>query len=309
MANEIYDNTWFGNTIDTASSIGTSTEMIQGQINMNKLGDDLVVNGDFATDSDWSKGSGWSIQDGIASHTGGASYLSQSILEPNRQYKVNIKVLQANGSNFVQIYMGNSPASVLIQDVGEYQYIFTSQSIQTLGFALRGVGDVSIDNVSVQQVRAYRPIEELVKNGDFSTDLNGWIISNNDATHNVTWSSEGANFVSDTTSPLMTFGFPVTLLAFKKYKFVIKLKNNGGTGNIKAQTSGLNFQPNILDGTYEEIIIPTQNQSSVSFYRNGSNIDLYIQSFSIKQVDQDQVEAKKCLADAIHRIGLQDIQN
>ena len=34
MANEIYNNTWFGNTIDTASSIGTSTEMIQGQINM-----------------------------------------------------------------------------------------------------------------------------------------------------------------------------------------------------------------------------------------------------------------------------------
>ena len=35
MANEIYNSTWFGNTIDTASSIGTSTEMIQGQFNMN----------------------------------------------------------------------------------------------------------------------------------------------------------------------------------------------------------------------------------------------------------------------------------
>jgi hypothetical protein len=35
MANEIYDSTWWGNTIDTASSIGTSTEMLQGQFNMN----------------------------------------------------------------------------------------------------------------------------------------------------------------------------------------------------------------------------------------------------------------------------------
>ena len=35
MANNIYDSTWWGNTIDTASSIGTSTEMIQGQFNMN----------------------------------------------------------------------------------------------------------------------------------------------------------------------------------------------------------------------------------------------------------------------------------
>ena len=35
MANEIYNSTWWGNTIDNASSIGTSTEMIQGQFNMN----------------------------------------------------------------------------------------------------------------------------------------------------------------------------------------------------------------------------------------------------------------------------------
>ena len=35
MANEIYDSSWWGNTIETASSIGTSTEMIQGQFNMN----------------------------------------------------------------------------------------------------------------------------------------------------------------------------------------------------------------------------------------------------------------------------------
>ena len=35
MANDIYDSTWWGNTIDTASSIGTSTDMIQGQFNMN----------------------------------------------------------------------------------------------------------------------------------------------------------------------------------------------------------------------------------------------------------------------------------
>jgi len=35
MANDIYNSTWWGNTIDTASSIGTSTDMIQGQFNMN----------------------------------------------------------------------------------------------------------------------------------------------------------------------------------------------------------------------------------------------------------------------------------
>jgi len=34
MANEIYDSTWWGDTIQTAISIGTVTEMIQGQFNM-----------------------------------------------------------------------------------------------------------------------------------------------------------------------------------------------------------------------------------------------------------------------------------
>jgi len=189
MANEIYDSTWWGNTIDTASSIGTSTEMIQGQFNLTKLGDELVTNGNFAE------------------------------------------------------------------------------------------------------------------------DLSGWTIASNDDTHSVTWSIDGANFVSDTTSPIMTFGSPISLIADKKYKFIIKLKNNGGTGTIKAQASGLNFILDINDGIYEEIVTPTQNQSSVSFYRNGSNIDLYIQSFSVKEVRATTVEASKCLADTIHRIGLQDIQN
>ena len=111
----------------------------------------MVVNGTFDSDTAWSKGAGWSIANGEATHTGGASYLSQSILNPNTQYKVKIKVSQASGSNFVQIYMGGSPASVLIQNVGEYEYIFTSQSSIGLGFALRGAGNVGIDNVSVKE--------------------------------------------------------------------------------------------------------------------------------------------------------------
>ena len=115
------------------------------------LGSEEVVNGTFDSDTAWSKGAGWSIANGEATHTGSASYLSQSILNPNTQYKVKIKVSQASGSNFVQIYMGGSPASVLIQNVGEYEYIFTSQSSIGLGFALRGAGNVGIDNVSVKE--------------------------------------------------------------------------------------------------------------------------------------------------------------
>jgi hypothetical protein len=69
MANEIYDSSWWGNTIDTASSIGTSTEMIQGQFNLTKIGAEKVVNGDFATDTSWTKGTGVTISGGKANWT------------------------------------------------------------------------------------------------------------------------------------------------------------------------------------------------------------------------------------------------
>ena len=114
-------------------------------------GPELIINGDFATDSDWTKGSGWTISGGSASHTGGASYLSQDVLQANTLYKVSINITAVSGG-FVQIYMGNSPASVLISVIGNYTYNFTSQSVTTLGFALRSLGDITIDNVSVKEL-------------------------------------------------------------------------------------------------------------------------------------------------------------
>ena len=118
----------------------------------------LVANGTFDKDSDWNKGTGWSISGGKAIHTGGtAAYLSQDILQPRKTYKINIKVISADASNYVQIYVGNSPASIAINSPGTYEYEFKSQSSVTLGFALRGIGEVEIDNVSVK----------LISNGDF----------------------------------------------------------------------------------------------------------------------------------------------
>ena len=147
----------FTGTITNISAIQITDDTNLPRINyegfsyQDALGSEEIVNGTFDSDTAWSKGAGWSIANGEATHTGSASYLSQSILNPNTQYKVKIKVSQASGSNFVQIYMGGSPASVLIQNVGEYEYIFTSQPSIGLGFALRGAGNVTIDNVSVKE--------------------------------------------------------------------------------------------------------------------------------------------------------------
>jgi hypothetical protein len=153
----VFCNNSFTGSIDNISVIEITDDTNLPRINyegfsyQDSLGSEKIVNGDFATDSNWSKGTGWSIANGTASHTGGASYLSQSVLQVDTQYKVNISVTSVSGGGFVQIYMGNSPASVLISTIGDYTYYFTSQSSVLLGFALRSLGDVSIDNVSVKE--------------------------------------------------------------------------------------------------------------------------------------------------------------
>ena len=148
------------------------------------LGSELIVNGDFATDSAWNKGTGWSIANGTASHTGGASYLSQSVLQVDTQYKVNISVTSVSGGGFIQIYMGNSPASVFISTIGDYTYYFTSQSSVVLGFALRSSGDVSIDNVSVKEYLG----QEVVPN----SGCGSWLMENQ-ATNLITQSEDFSN--------------------------------------------------------------------------------------------------------------------
>ena len=156
MANEIYDSSWFGNTIDTASSIGTSTEMIQGQFNLTKLGDELVTNGDFATDSDWIKGVGWSINSGESSCDGtqtGNTNLYQSItFETGKIYQVSFNVSNYS-TGTIKIVFGDT-GGTLKSSNGSYieEFTFVSGS----NFYLQGNSSFigSIDNVSVKEVRA-----------------------------------------------------------------------------------------------------------------------------------------------------------
>ena len=159
MANEIYDSTWWGNTIDTASSIGTSTEMIQGQFNLTKTGEEKVVNGDFATDTDWTKGTGWSIGSGIANfNTTANGFLSQNgSYVGGKTYKVLIDVVSyTRGNPFIGIGQGsqfNIPTTI-----GSHTLYVVSGGVDTLLRIYSGVfgagGQGSIDNVSVKEVRA-----------------------------------------------------------------------------------------------------------------------------------------------------------
>ena len=154
MANEIYDSTWWGNTIQTASSIGTSTEMIQGQFNLTKIGDELVINGDFATDSDWTKGAGWSIANGVASCDGsdGVNLNQNGVIKNGKTYKISFEVLNYVGG-FLNGRIGSANSNdFTVSSNDSYSFNVLSDGTNLIFRSSSFIG--SIDNVSVKEVRA-----------------------------------------------------------------------------------------------------------------------------------------------------------
>ena len=124
----------------------------------NELGEELVVNGDFATDSDWVKQSSWSIANGSANCDGSGGYrsISQSALinQVGKTYKISYEVSNyvsgevrfiLGGLNLGQIVSANGVYTETIQAVNPStnSYIY----IETRGSGFVG----SIDNISVKE--------------------------------------------------------------------------------------------------------------------------------------------------------------
>ena len=155
MANERYDSTWWGNTIQTASSIGTSTEMIQGQFNMLTSNQpNLVVNGDFATDSDWEFTDGATITDnGVRIVSDGTiqKITQNNILTVGKQYKIQYEILENNSG---ELKMSSSFGLTPIPSTVGTHTVY-AEALQTFLSILRASAcDITITNVSVQLARA-----------------------------------------------------------------------------------------------------------------------------------------------------------
>ena len=141
--------------------------------------------------------------------------------------------------------------------------------------------------------------DNLVTNGDFEDGLYGWTSEGGVWTaQNGYVNGNGANGASEelTKSSVTTIG--------KFYKVVFEVSNyvSGSViflgGNIGYVTS---------NGTYTDYYTP--GSSTIRF--RGINFNGSIDNVSVQLVrcDLDQIEAKKCLADWIHRTALQDLNN
>ena len=236
-----------------------------------EIGSELVTNGSFDTDSDWLKLNS-TISDGKGNldGTGVTSMLYQGILTNGLFYKATFTISNYNLIGNADIINASGVPYYVISSEGTFTIYFKhNDASSNFYFRARNGAIFSIDNVSVKEVGQ------------------DWIVLDTDATHYVEFSEEGARYVSDTTSPVLTLRQNISITSGTKYRFTIKLKNNGGTGNIKVQQTGITFVPNILDGTYTEDIVATANVTAVNIVRASTDVDLYIESFSIKEVTDD----------------------
>jgi len=82
-------------------------------------------------------------------------------------YEITVEVTVADGSNFISPYLNNSPSLATLNTVGTH-VIYGTAVAGALGFALRGVGETSVDNVVVKKISG-NPAT-LVNTPTWSTD-------------------------------------------------------------------------------------------------------------------------------------------
>ena len=114
---------------------------------------ELVTNGDFATDSDWNKRTGWTINNGTANFDGTTNdAISQSIgLVENNDYKVTFTVSNISQGGIAPV-LGGSLQLQTITANGTYT-LYSKSGVNPLVY-FQPVSNFtgSIDNVSVKEV-------------------------------------------------------------------------------------------------------------------------------------------------------------
>ena len=98
----------------------------------------------------WTFGTGWSMGDGVATHTGAQSLLSQSnVFTIGNKYKISFDLSGADSFNYVRLLTSHYVGGGNYNTNGT-QVVYVTSNITQL--YIYGVGDVTIDNISVQEI-------------------------------------------------------------------------------------------------------------------------------------------------------------
>lgn len=121
-----------------------------------RLGDELVTNGDFSDGADgWNLGTGWSLQGSKVKHSGGFSNLVPTAtqgLVSSKVYRVQVSVTKDVIGGSVFLYWNGTSDNVAIKtDNGLFEYVLTgADGFIQFGTALDGV---ALDNISIKELQ------------------------------------------------------------------------------------------------------------------------------------------------------------
>jgi hypothetical protein len=306
------------NLLHKASIITTPTAYGVGVLNSIKpayaLGEELVTNGNFATDSDWNKGVGWTISGGKANANTIGNFVNlyqNSVFVIGRKYKYSFTVANYTQGS-IRFTQGGLDISGEKTSTGVYTGTFTASNYTSLYMQGKNSFIGSIDNISVKEITdadfdftrtssatRVNPdylIEDvsilssnLVQNGNFSelgSELvtNGNFATDSDWTKGTGWTISGGKASSDgsqTSNSLLYQSNVITSGSNFKCEVTI---SNYQSGILRAVLGGGGSEQSYsANGTY-------------TFYGNkGSDNNLYlsansdfigsIDNVSVKQVD------------------------
>ena len=140
----------------------------------NEIGEELVVNGDFATDTDWAKNGTVTISGGTANFNNSAS--GNNVLQPvtlpsGKQYIATYEITSITDGKF-SIYVGGVLSGNQNNQVGVYTEVFTSIGVNQVYVRARGTTTGSIDNVSVKEYTTATNTPRL----DYSTGAEAFLL-------------------------------------------------------------------------------------------------------------------------------------
>jgi hypothetical protein len=305
------------NLLYKASIVTTPTAYGVGVLNSIKpaqsFGEELVVNGNFATDSDWTKETGWTISGGKANYNGNAalSALYQFTVTSGVKYRISFDVLNYVSGSF-KVYLSDGSlagGSPLITANGSYVFDITSVGVLVL---FRNVTSFigSIDNVSVVEITdadfdftrtssATRVNPDylietvsinsanLVQNGNFS-ELGSQLVTNGDFATDSDWTlGTGWEISNGKANSINTLGFelsqPANYITGKTYKITYTISDYV-SGSIRVYYGGTGAGiERSANGTYTEYIAASGSQTL--YVRSTIAFTGSIDNVSIKQVD------------------------
>ena len=138
----------------TRSTAGTALAKIS-------YGEELVTNGDFASDSDWAKqvSANWTISGGKLNGANSTGWIKQNgIVENGKAYKITVDAIVSGGSFRMVTTADGSTYTSYITSSGSYVFYIRPLNALSGGFEFIGNGFTgSIDNISVKEVLYDQP--------------------------------------------------------------------------------------------------------------------------------------------------------